>query len=68
MTKQIQITAQGGTTFSVTLVDGDEREFLGRMEYGTLDADGQYEQDDDEIVEAAREQFDIDESVPAIVR
>lgn len=64
------IVAQGGTRFTVSLVaDGETRgEYLGSMEFGALNADGQYEQDDDEIIEAARKQFGIDESIPAVVR
>ena len=67
MSKHIQITAQGGTTFSVSLINDDESEFLGRMEYGSIDSGGQYEQDNDEIIEAAREQFALDSTIPAIV-
>ena len=65
----LKITAMGGILFHVSLIRPNERlpEFLGSMEFGSIDADGQYEQDDDEIIDAAREQLGIDESVPAIV-
>lgn len=62
--QELIIVAIGGIGFQVSL-RGD---FLGSMEFGSIDADGQYEQDDDEIIEAAREQFQIDESIPAVVR
>lgn len=58
------ITAQGGTRFHVS-VNG---EFLGSMEFGEVRPDGQYIGDDDEIVDAARAQFAIPESVAAVVR
>jgi len=58
------ITAQGGTRFHVS-VNG---EFLGSMEFGAVRPDGQYIGDDDEIVDAARAQFAIPESVAAVVR
>ena len=65
--KTLVIVAAGGTTFQVSLVvDGDTRgEYLGSMEFGSINADGQYEQDDDEVIEAVRKQFSIDESIPA---
>lgn len=37
------------------------------MEFGSIDDDGQYEQDDDEIIAEAREQFGVDASVEARV-
>lgn len=57
---QIDILANGGTTYQVSLVDGSESEYLGSIEHEAAD--------DDEIIEAAREQFGLDESVPASVR
>lgn len=70
MSTEMVIVAMGGTGFHVSLIaEGEARgDFLGSMEFGTIRADGQYEQDDDEIIEAARKQFDIDESIPAVVR
>lgn len=70
MSKELVIVALGGTSFQVSLVAESETrgDYLGSMEFGTLDADGQYEQDDDEIIDAARKQFGIDESVSAVVR
>lgn len=61
---QIVIVAQGGTTFQVHRAG----EFLGSTEFGSIDDNGQYEQDDDEIIEHVRETFGLDESLPAIVR
>lgn len=68
MSKQIIIIAAGGTTFQVSVQDGEDREFLGSMEFGSISEDGQYEQDDDEIIDAVRENFGLDESMPAVVR
>jgi hypothetical protein len=67
---QLVITAHGGTTFAVTLLRSGERlgEFLGTIEIGSLTPDNQYVQDDDEIIEAAREHFGIAAHVPAMVR
>lgn len=67
----LKITAAGGTSFQVRL-DGDNTNprmgYLGSFEFGSIDEDGQYEQTDAEIIEAARAEFDIPESVKAIVR
>ena len=62
--KGLVITAQGGVTFGVRL-DG---EYVGAMDYGHVDANHQYVGDDDEIIEAAREQFGISMDIPAVVR
>ena len=59
----VRITATGGTQFHVSR-DGT---FLGQMQFGSLDSDGQYEQDDDEIVESAREQFGFAATAEVIV-
>ncbi|TAN06126.1 MAG: hypothetical protein EPN38_09325 [Rhodanobacteraceae bacterium] len=67
MSKCIRIVAAGGITFRASLVEGDDSDYLGSMEFGTLSADGQYEQDDDEIIAAARAEFDVPESVPGVV-
>lgn len=50
------ITATGGTNFQIH-TDG---EFIGSFEFGTIDSCGQYQQDDDEIIEYAAEQFGLD--------
>lgn len=63
----LRITAAGGITFRATLIDGAKSDFLGSMEFGSIDDDGQYEQDDDEIIAEAREQFGVDASVEARV-
>ena len=60
MSKLIDILAAGGTTYQVSLVEGAEREYLGSLEHEIAD--------DDEIIEAAREQFGLDETVPGSVR
>jgi hypothetical protein len=66
----LKITPQGGCTFSVRL-DGDNTNpqtgYLGRFEFGSIGDDGQYEQGDSEIVKAARAEFDIDDSIKAII-
>jgi hypothetical protein len=64
------ITATGGIGFQVSLQQfGETRsDLLGSMQFGSLSAEGQYQQDDNEVIEAARDVFDIDESIPAIVR
>lgn len=70
-TETLHIIAQGGTRFTVHLL-GDNTNprcgFLGSMEFGSVNADGQYEQDDDEVSDAARAEFSIDDSIPARVR
>lgn len=69
MSAELVIVAMGGTGFNVSLVAEGETcgDFLGSMEFGSI-LDGQYEQDDDEVIDAARERFAIDESIPAVVR
>ena len=67
MSKSIRIVAAGGTSFQVSLIDGEDHDYLGSMEFGSINDDGQYEQDDDEIIAEAREQFGLGESIPAIV-
>ena len=70
-TEILHIIAQGGTRFTAHLL-GDNRNprcgFLGSMEFGTVNADGQFEQSDDEVSDAAREEFEIDERIPARAR
>ncbi len=56
---KLVITAQGGIRFHASL-DGA---FLGAFEFGSIDSDGQYEQEDDEIVEAALETFQLEEEM-----
>lgn len=68
MSKKMVVTATGGIRFSVAMENKGGREFLGHMEFGSLDEDGMYQQDDDEIIVAAREQYGIDEYIPAVVR
>jgi hypothetical protein len=60
----VTITPQGGTTFSVRCGN----EFLGRTEFGSIDEDGQYIEDDDEIIEHVRETFCLDDASPVIVQ
>ena len=62
MNKYLSIVAQGGTAFGVTLVDSSEDEdhkYLGAIEYGTLSDGGQYQQDDEEIVNAMINYLDL---------
>lgn len=68
--QKLIITAQGGTRFTAHLLTAGDRlgDFLGSMEFGTIDSDGQYEQDVDEIIDAARNAFSIDATVPVVVR
>lgn len=71
MDKQLTIAARGGTCFGVAITgsDGDGlfRNFLGHMEFGTLDGDGQYMESDEEIIAAAREAFGVSDDIPAKV-
>ena len=66
-TSTLIITASGGTRFSVALESSEGRDFLGHMEFGSIDDDGQYVQDDDEIIDAAREAYGIEEDIPGRV-
>lgn len=71
MQQQLTITATGGTSFEVAITgsDGDGlfRNFLGHMEFGTLDEDGQYCESDEEIIAVAREDFGVSADIPAKV-
>lgn len=73
----LDIYAVGGTSFDVRLIaDYDptkqasiqDGEYLGRTEYGEIDAEGQYHGDDDEIIEHVRAEYDIAEEIKAGVR
>jgi hypothetical protein len=55
----VSIIAVGGTSFDVHWGD----EFLGRVEFESIDADGQYEQDDDEIIDHVRKHYDFGGSI-----
>ncbi len=78
MAKQyLDIMAVGGICFHATLIANydssrsiglQEGRLLGQFEFGSLDSDGQYNEDDDEIVAAARAEYDIDETIEAGVR
>ena len=62
MNTYLSIVAQGGTAFGVTLIDPSEDEdhkYLGAIEYGTLSEGGQYQQDDEEIINAVITYFDL---------
>ena len=61
--RAVHIMPAGGTGFDVHVVDADGKEFLGHFEF---DEDGQYEQDDDDIIDAAQERFDLGD-LPVIV-
>lgn len=52
---EYRVKPLGGTTWSV-LRDTEE---IGRVDYGTLDAEGQYVGDDDALEALVREQYDI---------
>jgi hypothetical protein len=70
-TEFLRITAVGGIRFGAHLVEDNRNPrsaFLGHFEFGSIDADGHYEQSDEEIIDAARAEFGIEESVLAIVR
>lgn len=73
----IDIYATGGTGFCVVLIENydpsqqagsQEGVFLGNTEFGEIDEDGQYDGDDDEIIEHVRAEFDLDEEIPCKVR
>lgn len=64
MSKQIQVVATGGTNFEVHVIRGGEQEFLGSMEFGSINSAGQYEQDDSDVIDAARAKFAEIEGYP----
>ena len=73
----LDIIAVGGIAFDVHLLtrykprepkSQQVGKSLGRIEFGSLSADGQYEQDDDEVIEFVRNHCDIAERIPAGVR
>lgn len=73
----LDIYAVGGTSFDVRLladydsttpVSTQDGKYLGRTEVGSIDSEGQYEGDDDEIIEHVREQYDIADEIKAGVR
>lgn len=75
--QMIDIYATGGTAFCVRLIENydpktsiavQDGKFLGNTEFGEIDSEGQYEGDDDEIIEHVREEFDLAEEIPAKVR
>lgn len=59
----LKIMAVGGIRFHVY----DDGDFLGVLEFGSLDDAGQYKEDDDEIIAEAREAFDFEANYPAVV-
>jgi len=61
---QINIVATGGNTFQVSRDD----DFLGSFDFGEIDEDGQYDADEDEIIEAARQEFGFGEAENVTVR
>ncbi len=65
--ERVRVMAVGGTTFQVFRGPQGADEFLGSMEFGSIDAGGRYEQSDDEITAAARTRYGIDASVPVVV-
>jgi hypothetical protein len=72
----LDIIAVGGIAFDVHLLTeyaahapGQQvGKSLGRIEFGSLSPDGQFEQDDDEVIDFVREHFDISSACPAGVR
>jgi len=73
----LDIYAVGGTSFDVRLladydatkpVSTQDGKYLGRTEFGSLDSEGQYEGDDDDIIEHVREQYSVAEGIKAGVR
>lgn len=64
MSKKIEVVATGGTNFDVHLVRGSEQEFLGNMQFGSINSDNQYEQDDSEVIDAVRAKFAEIEGYP----
>lgn len=55
--KKIELRPQGGIVWAAYHAG----EFTRTWEYGSIDEDGQYEQDDDEVCEAYAEEFGLDE-------
>ena len=75
--RYLDIIAIGGISFDVHLLSNYAPSIpksqqigksLGRVEFGSLSPDGQYEQDDDEVIEFVCNHFDIDSGIPAGVR
>lgn len=68
-TQQTIIDEQTATTIRVLPLGGTvwlvlrDREQIGRVEYGTLDSDGQYVGDDELLEALVRERYDIPVSV-----
>lgn len=60
----VTVTPCGGIRFGVRYGS----DFLGHVEYGTLDEDEQYVEDDDEISDYVRAQYGLDEDVPITVQ
>lgn len=48
---KIELRPQGGIMWAAY----EGKEYLGSFEFGTIDDDGQYEQDDDEVIAEAAE-------------
>ena len=51
----VTVTAVGGTSFDARRGD----EYLGRIEVGEIDDDGQYVGGDDDVIEAVRAEYDL---------
>jgi hypothetical protein len=59
----VELRGQGGIMWAA--YRGNE--YLGSFEFGSLDSEGQYEQDDDEVAEAAAEHFSLPEEMFEVV-
>ena len=77
MKNNTYLYAVGGTSFDVRLIAdydasrqaaGQDGEYLGRTEFGDLDAEGQYHGDDDEIIDHVRAEYSVADEIPAGVR
>lgn len=59
----VKVVPQGGTRFAAY----QHGSHVGNFEFGTIDEDGQYVEDDDEIAEYCREYFGLAEDAPIVV-
>lgn len=73
----LDIVASGGTNFQVHLIDNydpeespsmQEGDFLGTVEFGEIDSDGQFIGEDDDVITAVRSQFELADKIPSEVR
>ncbi len=76
-TNLLDIVATGGTSFDCHLISDYDAsrpasmqrgKFLGGIDFGEIDAEGQYVGDDDDIIAASKHAFGLAEEILAKVR